>query len=60
MLKAGHHPTPEELDAIMARARGMRAQCVGALLARAWLRVTRPVLGGGARDALAALYSGAR
>lgn len=60
MLEAKRRPTHDEMQTILAHARQLRSQYLRALLARAWLRVTRPVLGGGARDALAALYSGAR
>ena len=57
MLEAGRHLTAEELDALIARARQMRAQYVGALIARAWRRLTQPLIGGDARNALAALSS---
>lgn len=55
MLEAGRYPTPDELDAIIARARLMRAQYVAALIARAWQRVTQPLIGGSARHALGTL-----
>lgn len=57
MLETGRYPTHEELEEIIARARRMRAQYVGALMARAWRRVTQPLIGGGARTALATLRS---
>ena len=60
MLEAGRYPTPQELDAMIARARQMRAQYLGALIARAWQRLTLPLIGGGARNALAALSTDAR
>lgn len=60
MLEAGRYPTHEELEEIIARARRMRAQYVGALIARAWRRVTQPLIGAGARNALGTLRSDAR
>lgn len=60
MLEARRYPTAEELDALVARARHMRAQYLGALVARAWQRLTQPTIGGGARHALAELISDAR
>ncbi|HJS37616.1 MAG TPA: hypothetical protein VJ789_05730 [Burkholderiales bacterium] len=60
MLESGRYPTAEELDALIARARQMRAQYLGALVARAWQRLTQPAIGRDARHALAELISDAR
>jgi len=45
MLERTRHPTPEEIEAIIARARHMRAQYVGALIARGALRVKQLLIG---------------
>lgn len=55
MLEQGRYPTHEEIEAIIARARRMRAQYVGALIARGVSRLAqlftgaRPRRGIGAR-----------
>jgi hypothetical protein len=60
MLETGRRPTPEEIDAIMSRARRLRAQYVGALMTRAWRRALRSLIGTGGRRALAALQAEGR
>lgn len=45
MLEAGRYPTHEELERIIARARRMRAQYVGALIARGISRLGRLLTG---------------
>ncbi|MGH8722294.1 MAG: RSP_7527 family protein [Burkholderiales bacterium] len=45
MLEQGRYPTHEEIEAIIARARRMRAQYVGALIARGMSRLVQ-MLGG--------------
>lgn len=55
MFEPRGRPTHEEVQAILAHAHQMRAQYLRALIVRAWLRVTQPLVGRGARDALAAL-----
>lgn len=55
MLEQGRYPTHEEIEVIIARARRMRAQYLGALIARGVSRLTqlftgtRPRRGIGAR-----------
>ena len=55
MLEQGRHPTHDEIEAIIARARRMRAQYVGALIARGVSRLKqlltgmRPARGAGTR-----------
>ena len=55
MLEQGRYPTHEEIEAIIARARLMRARYLGALIARGVMRVrrlftgVRPQRGAGAR-----------
>ena len=41
MLEQERYPTHDEIEAIIARARRMRAQYVGALIARGMSRVTQ-------------------
>jgi hypothetical protein len=45
MLEQGRYPTHEEIEAIIARARHMRAQYVGALIARGALRLKQLLIG---------------
>lgn len=59
MFEPRGRPTPDEVQAILAHARQLRARYLHAMLARAWLRVTQPLVGRGARDALATLRTDA-
>jgi len=45
MLEPVRYPTREEIEAIIARARQMRAQYVGALVARGVSRLTQLLTG---------------
>lgn len=55
MLEQRRYPTHDEIEVIIARARRMRAQYVGALIARGVTRLkqlltaTRPLRGAGTR-----------
>ena len=55
MLEQGRYPTHEEIEVIIARARRMRAQYLGALIAggvsrlKQMLTATRPPRGAGTR-----------
>ena len=45
MLEQGRYPTHEEIEAIIARARQMRARYVGALIARGVSRLMQTFTG---------------
>lgn len=45
MLEQGRYPTHEEIEAIIARARHMRARFIAALIAGALRRVTQALSG---------------
>lgn len=46
MLEQGRYPTHEEIEAIIARARHMRARFIAAMIAGALQRVTQALSGG--------------
>lgn len=54
MLEQGRYPTHEEIEAIIARARHMRAQYIGALIARGVSRLMQTFTGSRPRRAIGA------